>query len=291
MLRWRILLGVTFSVALGALCWLDTQATIPGAWLLPVALLIAGLGTSELARMLALRATAPIGWVVQVGNIALVASNWVPHVWPQFSNEQWIWPALALASALVVALTVEVVCYTEPGGQSERLAATALVLLYIGLLLSFAVQLRFAGPQGSWGLAALVSLLVVVKLSDIGAYVVGRLIGRHKLAPRLSPGKTIEGAFGGLLFSTCGAWLTLVVLWPAITTTSTPTVHVWQWLGFGLTVGVAGMIGDLAESLLKRDLGRKDSSDWMPGFGGVLDLVDSVLVAAPVAYLWWRYGL
>jgi phosphatidate cytidylyltransferase len=241
--------------------------------------------------MLAQRATAPIGWVVQAGNLAMVASNWVPHVWSQFSLEQWLWPALALASALVVALTVEVVRYTEPGGQSERLAATALVLLYIGLLLSFAVQLRFAGPQGSWGLAALVSLLVVVKLSDIGAYVVGRLIGRHKLAPRLSPGKTIEGAVGGLLFSTCGAWLTLVVLWPTLSATSTPPVEVWQWLGFGLTVGVAGMLGDLAESLLKRDLGRKDSSDWMPGFGGVLDLIDSVLVAAPVAYLWWSYGL
>lgn len=291
MLRWRILLGVTFSAILGALCWLDRQATIPGAWLLPVALLIAGLGTNELARMLALRATAPVGWLVLAGNVTMVASNWVPHVWPQLATDPWLWPALTLATAMIAALAIEIVRYAEPGGQSERLAATALVLLYIGLLLSFAVQLRFAGPQGSWGLAALVSLLVAVKLSDIGAYAVGRLIGRHKLAPRLSPGKTIEGAGGGLLFSTCGAWLTLVVLWPAISTTTTPPVKTWQWLGFGLSVGVAGMLGDLAESLLKRDLGRKDSSDWMPGFGGVLDLVDSVLVAAPVAYLWWRYGL
>jgi phosphatidate cytidylyltransferase len=65
----------------------------------------------------------------------------------------------------------------------------------------------------------------------------------------------------------------------------------WGWLAYGLIVGVAGMLGDLAESLIKRDLGRKDSSDWMPGFGGVLDVLDSILFAAPVAYLCWALGL
>ena len=152
------------------------------------------------------------------------------------------------------------------------------------------IQLRFAGPAGDWGIAALASLVIVVKLSDIGAYTVGRLIGRHKLAPHLSPGKTIEGAVGGLAFAGAGAWLALVELWPRLSSTSVPALAPWQWLGFAFTVTVAGVVGDLAESLLKRDLGRKDSSDWMPGFGGVLDLVDSILVSAPVAYLWWQYG-
>ena len=105
----------------------------------------------------------------------------------------------------------------------------------------------------------------------------------------MSPGKTIEGGVGGLLFAVFGAWLSLAVLWPAMSRVTPPTVLAWQWLGFGLTVGVAGMLGDLAESLLKRDLGHKDSSDWMPGFGGVLDLLDSILVAAPIAYVWWQY--
>jgi phosphatidate cytidylyltransferase len=171
------------------------------------------------------------------------------------------------------------------------LGASAVALVYIGILLSFAVKLRFVGPAGSWGMAALVSLIVVVKLSDIGAYTVGRLIGRHKLTPRLSPGKTIEGAFGGLAFAALGSWLALVILWPRLSRESTPDVAAWQWLGYAVTVTLAGTLGDLAESLMKRDMGRKDSSNWMPGFGGVLDLLDSVLVAAPVAYIWWRYGL
>jgi phosphatidate cytidylyltransferase len=291
MLGWRIFLGVVFGIALAALCWLDANARTPGTWLFPVALAITLLGTDELLRMLATRSARPVDWAVQTGNAVLVASNWLPVVWPSAAADHWIWPMLALAASIILVLSVEVVRYREPGGQSERLAASALAFGYIGVLLSFAIQLRFVGPEGAWGMAALVSLVMVVKLSDIGAYTVGRLIGRHKLAPRLSPGKTIEGACGGLAFAAFGSWLALVILWPRLSGTSAPRVDAWQWLGFALTVTAAGMIGDLAESLLKRDLGRKDSSDWMPGFGGVLDLVDSVLVAAPVAYLWWRYGL
>jgi phosphatidate cytidylyltransferase len=233
----------------------------------------------------------PVEWAVQTGNVALIASNWLPMLWPSADGDRWIWPMLALAAALTLVLSLEVVRYREPDGQSGRLAASALAFGYVGVLLSFAIQLRFVGPAGAWGMAALVSLVVVVKLSDIGAYTVGRWIGRHKLAPRLSPGKTIEGALGGLAFAAGGSWLALVILWPRISGASTPAVAAWQWLGFAVTVTAAGMIGDLAESLLKRDLGRKDSSDWMPGFGGVLDLLDSVLIAAPVAYVWWRFGL
>ncbi len=239
--------------------------------------------------MLAARWPAPLGIVVYLGNAAIVLACGASHLWPAVARDMWTWPALAVAAALIAVLCDEVLRYREPARQTERLAASALTLLYVGLLLSFAVQMRFAGPGGDWGLAAIASLIIVVKLCDIGAYTVGRLIGRHKLAPRLSPGKTIEGGVGGLLFAVFGAWLSLAVLWPAMSRVTPPTVLAWQWLGFGLTVGVAGMLGDLAESLLKRDLGRKDSSDWMPGFGGVLDLLDSILVAAPIAYVWWQY--
>jgi phosphatidate cytidylyltransferase len=119
-----------------------------------------------------------------------------------------------------------------------------------------------------------------VKCGDIGAYAVGRLFGRTKLAPVLSPGKTIEGSLGGLAFACAAAYFTFWAM-----ADSTPKR--WGWLAYGLLVGTAGMLGDLAESLLKRDAGRKDSSTWMPGFGGVLDILDSVLLAAPVAYLCW----
>ncbi len=291
MLRWRLLLGFTFVAALVGLCWLDAHAATPGAWLLPLVLVVGVAGAQELSQMMSARLPRPSGVVAYGGNAAILVANWLPHLWPERNFDPWTGPIAALAAALMLALALEALRFAAPGDHTERLAATSFSLLYIGVLLSFAAQLRFAGPNGAWGMAALASLLIVVKMSDIGAYTVGRLIGRHKLAPLLSPGKTIEGSVGGLAFSSLGAWFSLGVLMPHLAGTTAPQVAVWQWLGFGITVGIAGMLGDLAESLLKRDLGRKDSSDWMPGFGGVLDLLDSILVAAPVAYLWWMYGL
>ncbi len=112
------------------------------------------------------------------------------------------------------------------------------------------------------------------------------------MAPRLSPGKTIEGAIGGLAASCLGAWIALDWLVPGDAPTSRRTPGPsWGWIVYGLLVGAAGMLGDLAESLLKRDAGVKDSSTWMPGFGGVLDILDSMLLAAPVAWLYWALGI
>ena len=113
-----------------------------------------------------------------------------------------------------------------------------------------------------------------------------------KLIPRISPGKTMEGAMGAFMFAMLGAW----VGFHCLLRYAPPSINVvpglqYGWVVFGLFMGGVGMLGDLAESLLKRDLGRKDSSNWMPGFGGVLDLLDSILFAAPVAYACWQFGL
>jgi phosphatidate cytidylyltransferase len=131
----------------------------------------------------------------------------------------------------------------------------------------------------------------VVKMGDIGAYAIGRLIGRHKLAPRLSPGKTIEGVVGALAFSCLASWAVFRWLTPVWTPSSVRPGPWWGWIAFGLVVSVAGIVGDLAESLLKRDVGLKDSSHWLPGFGGVLDMLDSLLLSAPVAWLLWATGM
>ncbi len=291
MLRWRLLLGVVFSAGLLGLCWLDARAHTPGAWLLPLAVVVSLLATQELSSMMVARWPVPLGLAVYGGNAAIIAATWAPRLSGGALYDHWTWPALTLTASLMAVTFLEVVRYREPARQTERLAASTLALVYVGWLLAFVVQLRFAGPDSAWGLAALASLLIVVKFCDIGAYTVGRLIGRHKMAPHLSPGKTIEGGIGGLLFAIFGAWLSLCVLGPRIAGSSLPSFEAWQWLGYGFTVGIAGMLGDLAESLLKRDLGRKDSSDWMPGFGGVLDLLDSVLIGAPVAYAWWTFAL
>jgi phosphatidate cytidylyltransferase len=129
--------------------------------------------------------------------------------------------------------------------------------------------------------------LIVVKAGDTGAFTVGKLIGRNKLAPALSPRKTVEGAFGALAFAAIAAWITFTWLLPWIAKSHERSTPWWAWLAFGLLVGAAGMLGDLAESLMKRDVGTKDSSTWLPGLGGVLDVIDSVLLAAPAAWFFW----
>jgi len=160
------------------------------------------------------------------------------------------------------------------------------VLVYVSMMLCHAVQMRLM-----WGVGALAAWVIVVKMGDTGAYCVGRLIGRHKLAPALSPGKTIEGAVGSLAFSCLGAWMAFQWLVPLDVPPWIEPGPWWGWIAFGLLVGAAGMVGDLAESLIKREAGAKDSSTWLPGFGGVLDILDSLLLSAPVAWFCWASGL
>ncbi len=129
-------------------------------------------------------------------------------------------------------------------------------------------------------------------MGDIGAYTVGRLIGRTRLSPTISPGKTVEGAFGAIVFACAGAYISFNVILQLLPSRLPLNPGIpGGWLVFGLAMAVAGMVGDLAESLLKRDVGVKDSSSWMPGFGGVLDILDSLLLSAPIAWLLWALGV
>jgi len=223
----------------------------------------------------------------------VILSNAIPLWWrpvpAEFALARLAWPLIAFTLCLLVALVGEMRRYTKPGGVMVHVALALFSIAYIGLTLSFGLQLRLLSGNLE-GLLAVAALVIVVKLGDIGAYTVGRLFGRHKMAPVLSPGKTLEGAGGAIVFATLGAWLAMVLLPKALEVTLPQ--HPWSWLLFGIVVGIAGLTGDLAESLFKRDMGRKDSSTWLPGFGGVLDVLDSILFAAPVAYLcWWLGGV
>jgi phosphatidate cytidylyltransferase len=131
--------------------------------------------------------------------------------------------------------------------------------------------------EGDLAPAALVLAVFVPKFGDIGAYFAGRLFGKTPMAPRLSPKKTWEGFMGGLILATAVAVLV------------GEQVPIFPWgrlqaLIFGVVVGSAGVVGDLAESLMKRDAALKDAGQGVPGFGGVLDVIDSVLFAAPLSY-------
>jgi phosphatidate cytidylyltransferase len=292
MLRWRFILGAVFIAALVGLCWLDYHAAQPGVILLPLAILLAFAGAGELLAMFRKRGHSPLPWVVYCGTFVTVllagAPVYMPAAW---ANSVIVgrlgWLAIGLAAGFAIAVVAELRRYPAQGRATTDLAVSCFAILYIGGLMGFMVQLRLlnGGPWGSdgrWGMLALISLIATVKMSDTGQYAVGRILGRHKLAPAVSPGKTWEGAVGGVLFAVATAWL--IPIWGSSALTAGDAVAIAL---FAVSLAAAGMVGDLAESMLKRDAGVKDSSTWMLGFGGVLDLLDSLLGAAPVAYLFW----
>jgi phosphatidate cytidylyltransferase len=292
MLRWRFILGALFIAVLVGLCWLDYRAPRPGIFLLPLAVLLALAGAGELLAMFRKRGHSPLPWVAYSGTLITVllagAPVYMPAVW---SNSETIgrlgWLAIGLAAGFGISVIAELKRFTGNGRLTTDLGVSCLAILYIGGLMGFMVQLRLLsggpwGNDGRCGMLALVSLIATVKMSDTGQYWMGRMFGRHKLAPAVSPGKTWEGALGGVLFAIGTAWL--IFTWGDLALTVGDAIAI---TSFAAAVAVAGIVGDLAESMLKRDAGVKDSSTWMPGFGGVLDLLDSLLGAAPVAYLFW----
>jgi phosphatidate cytidylyltransferase len=225
---------------------------------------------------------APQVPVCYFGVLVLGLANWLVHLPERQANP---WPmVLAILTGLAVTVFLYEMAFFEGSGRSvERMAVTLWVVLYLGLLPCFFAQLRWlylpAGPES--GSVSLALAIFVPKGCDVGAYFIGRLLGRHRMAPVLSPKKTWEGATGGLVMAVL-ATVALDRLGPVALLKE-------NWLleiGFGLTLGVAGMLGDLAESLIKRDCQSKDASHAVPGFGGVLDVVDSVIFAAPPAYGW-----
>jgi phosphatidate cytidylyltransferase len=151
------------------------------------------------------------------------------------------------------------------------LAAGALIQVYVTFMASF--YLVLTGSKGGewWTLAS----IVIVVVTDIGAYATGLLFGKHKLAPTISPGKTWEGFAGSIVFAIVTGILLAVLM-----------LHQQWWVGLimGVLLALVGTAGDLMESLIKRDIGVKDISSWLPGHGGFLDRLDSILPSAAVAY-------
>ena len=207
--------------------------------------------------------------------------------------------AVEIAAIVILALlALSIWARGVTGKPLSAVGSTILGVTYTGGMLSFGYALRyheyaFAPAHLSLGGRAFVlpsgGLLLLLPLittwaSDTGAYALGRAIGRHKLIPSVSPGKTVEGAIGGLIASVLVAWLfTQFVL--------RPTAQLdfrWRPLGVivvGAVISIAAQVGDLAESLLKREAGVKDASNIIPGHGGVLDRVDSLLFVLPISFI------
>jgi phosphatidate cytidylyltransferase len=166
------------------------------------------------------------------------------------------------------------------------MAGTLLGILYVGMLSSYFFLLRdlprkVGRPEGDGGWF-LLSVFIITWVCDTGAFAVGVLWGKHRLLPRVSPKKSVEGALGGLIWALLAAWLLGSVLLKGLL----PLRH---FLSIAIVVSVAGPLGDLAESLMKRDAGVKDTSRLLPGHGGVLDRFDSLLFIVPAVYWYIKY--
>lgn len=200
------------------------------------------------------------------------------------SIDPWRLTAWGFALVVLAGFGWEMLCFREPGGVVVRLSLLLWITAYLGLLPAFFVQLRYWPPQSPplAGVAAMTLVIFVPKCCDIGAYFTGRALGRTPMTPLLSPKKTWEGLAGGLTLATLIAVGVHSFVAPVFSSYL-------EAVAFGLVVGIVSVLGDLAESLIKRDCLKKDASHVVPGFGGILDVVDSVLFAAPVAY-WWLLG-
>lgn len=169
------------------------------------------------------------------------------------------------------------------------MSTTLLGLMYVPWLLNFIQKLHFFPPVNGVAVDGnfyILYFILVTKFSDVGAYCTGTLIGRHKMIPRISPGKTWEG-FGGAVLVSTGASVLFAHL-------AGPRLYGMTWVHaavLGALLSVAAVVGDLIESIFKREAGVKDSGKWFPGIGGILDLMDSLLFNAPLMYLYLRHIL
>ncbi|MCA9877520.1 MAG: phosphatidate cytidylyltransferase [Thermomicrobiales bacterium] len=276
----RRLIGSVVVVAAGLL-----PAVIGG----PVfALLMFGLGAVALQEFVALgRAKAPPAarWCLAAG----LALTGVGALLRQ---------PLVLFAAILIGAVVSLVTYlplTGTPGSAEAWAWGVAGFGYVGLPVFAAVALRQADGQAAapgwqqlterlslgWapaaaGMAWVLAVVLSTWAGDSAAYLAGRALGRHKLAPLVSPGKTIEGSLGGLLAAT--------VVSAAVFSLS-GVLPLWAGALIGLVIGISGQAGDLSESFLKRQAGVKDSGDLIPGHGGMLDRIDALLFAFPAAWL------
>jgi len=181
------------------------------------------------------------------------------------------WELLFIVLALLFILLMQFK-RRDSSGVIVDISTTLFGILYVSWFFSFMIKIRYLAG----GFGFLVALLLIVKLGDIGAYLIGSRWGKRPLLPHISPKKTVEGSIGGLLFSVLGALASKTFL----------PFGYGQLVMTGVGLGILGQLGDLSESLLKRDCRIKDSSGILPGMGGILDQIDSLLFTAPVFYFY-----
>ncbi|MFU8795895.1 MAG: phosphatidate cytidylyltransferase [Dehalococcoidia bacterium] len=225
-------------------------------------------GTYEFYRMTRLDMREPLFHLGLLWTLALVLAPHYAH------RDPGVLP-IVITAALLISL---ILLLRSPSREdSFRKWAWMIVgALYVGWMLSYWLSLRGVDDGRNWVYIAMLTVFA----NDSGAFFVGRALGRHKLAPAISPAKTWEGAIGGLSCAILGAVVTAVVL----SLVSTYTFAYWQIIVLGLIVSLFAQLGDLVESLLKRNTGAKESGRLLPGHGGILDRFDSIIFVGAVVY-------
>lgn len=230
-------------------------------WFFLIPAVAASVGCWEMARAMGGSGAKPPVLPLVIGSFAIITLAWFQGI-----------EGMSIGLLVAVLATLVWRMSDGPAGYQRDMGSAALILVYVPFLLGFAALL-VKPADGAWRI--LVTVLAVV-LSDTGGYVAGVLFGKHPMAPSISPKKSWEGLAGSLLATGAGSaallWWTLDLAW-------------WKGAIFGVVVSCAAVLGDLTESLIKRDLGVKDMSSLLPGHGGLMDRLDSILFAVPTAYL------
>ena len=197
---------------------------------------------------------------------------------------------LGVFAVLLLALLVRRVFAHPAPPLFSMVGHTMLGVLYVSWLLGFLLKIYFIATPTGAGFDpgyCLLFFILATKCSDIGAFLLGSMIGRHKMIPKVSPAKTWEGLVGAILLSTTAAML-MAHYWGAAKLGGMTPLHA---AALGPLLGIGAVLGDLVESVLKRDSGVKDSGSFFPGIGGILDLLDSLLFNAPLMFLYLRLVL
>jgi phosphatidate cytidylyltransferase len=250
--RWKVWAGIAPLYTLAVL-----GGSLP--WLALVSLLV-WQGLREFGRLVGLpplyrRVLLALG--LGLGPLAVWAPGWFFEVLP----------------LLLIVGTLQPLLTQDVRTGATRLALAALGFGYLPLLLGHLLLIQAHLPGGP---GLLLVLGLAVALSDIGAFTVGKLFGRRRFSSQISPNKTWAGLAGNVLGAYLGAWLLAFALPPGLPT--------WALALLPLVVAVGAVWGDLLESLIKREFGVKDTGAWLPGFGGLLDRIDSLIVAGPLTY-------
>ncbi len=289
--------------AVALLLWLDHQRPVGGVvgiWLLPLLMFFA-IGTALDVIGLILGSGRKIDRRTTLLATAIIPlAAYVPSLWPLLMGQEYPadcplgrtgWIVAAAVAGVFIVLLREMARYDalHRGEAIERTFTGVFASCYVGIPMAVLVAIVNLG-DGAWGLAALISMVAATKSSDAGAYFSGRALGRHKLIPHLSPGKTWEGAVGGVTTAALVSYGCFFWLIPALAQTTQPP-PIWGPLVFGVACAVAGIVGDLAESLVKRETGAKDSGKTLPGLGGVWDVSDSLIAAVVPAWVLLAAGL